>query len=71
MAKGITDKGSSSGITIYRSTYDKTQQNPVQEIIVDLSDDLKALAQIQNMARVNDLVVVRSMLGYQPKEFIL
>ena len=71
MAKGITDKGSSSGITIYRSTYDKTQQNPVQEIIVDLSDGLKSLSTNQNISlKVNDLVVVRSMLGYQPKEFV-
>jgi protein involved in polysaccharide export with SLBB domain len=71
MAKGITDKGSNSGITIYRSTYDKTQQNPVEEIMVDLSDGLKSLNTSQNVSlEVNDLVVVRSMLGYQSKEFV-
>ena len=71
MAKGITDKGSISGITIYRSTYDKTQQNPVEEIMVDLSDGLKSLNTSQNVSlEVNDLVVVRSMLGYQSKEFV-
>ena len=71
MAKGITDKGSISGITIYRSTYDKTQQKPVEEIMVDLSDGLKSLNTSQNVSlEVNDLVVVRSMLGYQSKEFV-
>ena len=71
MAKGITDKGSISGITIYRSTYDKTQQNPVEEIMVELSDGLKSLNTSQNVSlEVNDLVVVRSMLGYQSKEYV-
>tara|TARA_B100001175_G_scaffold1237_1_gene1081 strand:+ start:2253 stop:4670 length:2418 start_codon:yes stop_codon:yes gene_type:complete len=71
MAKGITDKGSSNGITIYRSTYDSTQKNPVNQILVDLSEGLKSLKSDQNIKlRVNDLVVVRSKLGYQLKEYV-
>ena len=71
MAKGVTDKGSFKGITVYRSSYDSTQKNPVNEILINLSDGLKSLSSDQNIKlNVNDLVVVRSKLGYQPKEYV-
>ena len=71
MSKGITDSGSTSGITIYRSTYDTTQKSPVETITLNLNEDFTKLDEIQNVElKVNDLVVVRSKLGYQPKEFV-
>ncbi len=71
MAKGITDRGSNKGITIYRSTFDSTQKNPVKEISFDLSESLKNTSIDQNIKLLaNDLVVVRSKLGYQAKEFV-
>ena len=71
MAKGITDKGSNKGITIYRSTFDSTQKKPVEEILFDLSDNLEYLDTNQSInLQVNDLIVVRSKLGYQVKEFV-
>ncbi len=71
MAKGITDSGSNSGITVYRSTYDETQRSPVQTISVSLNADFAKLDEIQNTElKVNDLVVIRSKLGYQSKEFV-
>tara|TARA_Y100000766_G_scaffold217325_1_gene189220 strand:+ start:2215 stop:4632 length:2418 start_codon:yes stop_codon:yes gene_type:complete len=71
MAKGITDSGSSTGITIYRSTYDETQRSPVETLVVNLNEDFTKLDEIQNTElKVNDLVVVRSKLGYQSKEFV-
>ena len=71
MAKGITNKGSISGVTIYRSTYDENQQNPVETINVDLNKNFANLSTNQNIKlRVNDLVVVRSKFGYSPKEFV-
>ena len=71
MAKGITDKGSNKGITIYRSTFDSTQENPIEEFSFDLSDNLEFLDASQNLKlQPNDLIVVRSKLGYQEKEFV-
>ena len=71
MAKGITDKGSTAGVTIYRSTYDKSQKNPVETINIDLGENFTDLSSNQNIKlKVNDLVVVRSKLGYQSKEFV-
>ena len=71
MAKGIKDKGSNKGIIIYRSTYDDSQKNPVEEISIDFSENYVGLDSNQNIElKVNDLVVVRSKLGYQPKEFV-
>ena len=32
MSKGITEKGSYEDITVYRSTYDENQLNPVETI---------------------------------------
>lgn len=71
MAKGVTDKGSVNGVTIYRSTYDKNQINPVETFYVDLDESFKNLQSDKNIKlKVNDLVVVRSKLGYQSKEYI-
>tara|TARA_B100001059_G_scaffold109191_1_gene109017 strand:+ start:1298 stop:3718 length:2421 start_codon:yes stop_codon:yes gene_type:complete len=71
MAKGITDKGSNKGITIYRSTYDSTQKIPVEEFSFDLSGNLEFLDTSQTIKlQPNDLIVVRSKLGYQEKEFV-
>ena len=71
MAKGIKDSGSSSGIVIYRSTYDETQKSPVEAIAVNLNENIFKLNKNQNTElMVNDLVVVRSKLGYQPKEYV-
>ncbi len=72
MSGGITEKGSYDGIAVYRSTYDETQQNPVETISVSLDKGFGNLISDQNIELLeNDLVVVRSKLGYQPKEFVL
>ncbi len=71
MSKGITDRGASSGIIIYRSTYDETQKLPVEAITINLNENIFQLEKNQNTElMVNDLVVVRSKLGYQPKEYV-
>lgn len=71
MAKGITDSGASNGIVIYRSTYDETQKSPVEAITVNLNENIFQLNKNQNIKLlVNDLVVVRSKLGYQSKEYV-
>ncbi len=71
MAKGLTDSGDSSGIVIYRSTYDETQKSPVEAIPVSLNENIFQLNKNQNIElMVNDLVVVRSKLGYQSKEYV-
>ena len=71
MSSGVTEKGSLEDITIYRSTYDKTQLNPVETINVSLNEGYSNLSSDQNIELLeNDLVVIRSKLGYQPKEFV-
>ena len=71
MAKGIKDSGASNGIVIYRSTYDETQKSPVEAITVNLNENIFKLNKNQNTElMVNDLVVVRSKLGYQSKEYV-
>ncbi len=71
MSSGVTEKGSYEDITIYRSTYDETQLNPVETIRVSLNEGFINLSSDQNIKLVeNDLVVIRSKLGYQPKEFV-
>jgi len=71
MSNGITEKGSYEDITIYRSTYDKTQLNPVETITVSLNEGYGNLNSDQNIELLeNDLVVIRAKLGYQPKEFV-
>jgi len=72
MAKGITQKGSNKDIIIYRSTYDKTQQKPVELINLSLNDDYRNLDSDENiMLEVNDNVIVRSKQGFKEKEFVL
>tara|TARA_B100001175_G_scaffold254177_1_gene221864 strand:+ start:2282 stop:4702 length:2421 start_codon:yes stop_codon:yes gene_type:complete len=71
MSNGITNRGASSGIIIYRSTYDETQKLPVEAITINLNENIFQLDKNQNTElMVNDLVVVRSKLGYQPKEYV-
>ena len=71
MSNGVTEKGSFEDITIYRSTYDKTQVNPVETINISLNEGYSNLISDQNIELLeNDLVVIRSKLGYQPKEFV-
>jgi len=71
MSSGVTEKGSFENITIYRSTYDETQLNPVETINVSLNEGYRNLSSDQNIELLeNDLVVIRSKLGYQPKEFV-
>jgi len=72
MSKGVTEKGSYEDVTVYRSTYDKTQLKPVETINISLNEGYSNLISDQNIELFeNDLVVVRSKLGYQPKEFVL
>ena len=72
MAKGITQQGSNKNIMVYRSTYDKTQQNPVELISVSLNDDYVNLDSNQNIKlEVNDNIIIRSKPGYKKKEFVL
>jgi len=71
MSSGVTEKGSFEDITVYRSTYDETQLNPVETINVSLNEGYSNLSSDQNIELLeNDLVVIRSKLGYQPKEFV-
>ena len=71
MSGGINDNGSNNAITIYRSTYDETMQNPVETIIVDLNDQYDNLSSSQNIKlKKNDLIIIRSKAGYQPVEFV-
>ena len=71
MSGGATEKGSLEGITIYRSTYDKTQLKPVETISISLNEGYSNLSSDQNIELLeNDLVIIRSKLGYQPKEFV-
>ena len=71
MSKGLTEKGSYDDINIYRSTYDKSQLNPVETFTTSLNDGYSNLSSKDNIELLeNDLVVVRSKLGYQVKEFV-
>ena len=71
MSKGLTEKGSYDDINIYRSTYDKSQLNPVETFTTSLNDGYSNLSSKNNIELFeNDLVVVRSKLGYQVKEFV-
>tara|TARA_B100001769_G_scaffold84874_1_gene64660 strand:- start:1971 stop:4397 length:2427 start_codon:yes stop_codon:yes gene_type:complete len=72
MAKGVTQKGSTKDIIVYRSTYDKSQKNPVEVINVSLNDDFRNLDSSKNiMLEVNDNIIVRSKQGYKEKDFVL
>ena len=71
MSKGLTEKGSYDDINIYRSTYDKSQLNPVETFTTSLNDGYSNLSSKDNIELLeNDLVVIRSKLGYQVKEFV-
>ena len=71
MSGGVNDKGSNNAITVYRSTYDETMQNPIETIIVDLNDEYDNLSSSQNIKlKKNDLIIVRSKAGYQSVEFV-
>ena len=71
MSNGVTEKGSFENIAVYRSTYDKTQLNPVETINLSLNKGYNSLTSDQNIELLeNDLVIIRSKLGYQPKEFV-
>ena len=71
ISKGVTLKGDLKNISIYRSTYDESRQNPVQNFKVSLDSDFSKINSINNIKlKENDLVVVRERLGYQDKEFV-
>ena len=71
VSKGVTLKGDLKNISIYRSTYDESRQNPVQTLKVSLDSDFSKIDSINNIKlEENDLVVVREKLGYQDKEFV-
>ncbi len=71
MSNGLTEKASYNDISIYRSTYDESQLSPVKTILVSLNEGYGNLNSEQNIKLLeNDLVVVRSKLGYQPKEYV-
>ena len=71
MSSGVTEKGSYEDVTVYRSTYDKTQVKPVETINISFNEGYSNLISDQNIELLeNDLVVIRSKLGYQPKEFV-
>ena len=71
MSKGFNDNSSNNGITIYRSTYDESKQNPIETIIVSLNEEYNNLSSDQNIELTkNDLVVVRPKAGYQSIEFV-
>jgi protein involved in polysaccharide export with SLBB domain len=71
MSGGVNDKGSNNAITVYRSTYDETMQNPVETITVDLNDEYDNLSSSQNIELYkNDLIIVRTKAGYQSVGFV-
>ena len=71
VSKGVTLKGDLKNISIYRSTYDESRQNPVQTLKISLDSDFSKIDSINNIKlEENDLVVVREKLGYQDKEFV-
>ena len=71
VSKGATSKGDLKNISIYRSTYDVSRQNPVQTINISLDSDLSKIDNVNNIKlKKNDLVVIREKLGYQEKEFV-
>ena len=71
VSKGITLSGDLNNISVYRSTYDVTRQNPVETIKVSLNSNLSNLDDINNIKlQENDLVVVRKKLGFQEKEYV-
>ena len=72
ISKGVTLKGDLKNISIYRSTYDESRQNPVQTFKVSLDSDFSKIDNTNNIKlEENDLVVVREKLGYQDKEFVI
>ena len=72
ISKGVTLKGDLKNISIYRSTYDESRQNPVQTFKVSLDTDFSKIDNTNNIKlEENDLVVVREKLGYQDKEFVI
>ena len=71
VSKGVTLKGDLKNISIYRSTYDESRQNPVQTLKISLDSDFSKIVSSNNIKlEENDLVVVREKLGYQDKEFV-
>ena len=71
MAKGLNESASLDGISIYRSTYDEFQQNPVEVFEISLNNGFEDLNSDQNFKlKTNDLVVIRSKGGYQEKEYV-
>ncbi len=71
VSKGVTLKGDLKNISIYRSTYDDSRQNPVQTFKVSLDSDFSKINSTNNIKlEENDLVVLREKLGYQDKEFV-
>ena len=71
LSKGLTAKGDFKNISIYRSTYDDSRQNPVEVLYSSLDNDLSKIDSTNNiLLKENDLVVVREKLGYQEKEFV-
>ena len=71
ISKGVTLNGDLKNISIYRSTYDESRQNPVQTLKVSLDTDFSKINNDNNIKlEENDLVVIREKLGYQNKEFV-
>ncbi len=71
ISKGVTLKGDLKNISVYRSTYDESRQNPVQTLKVSLDSDFSKIDSTANIKlKENDLVVVREKLGFQEKEFV-
>ena len=71
VSKGITNKGDLNNISIYRSTYDETRQNPVEILNVSLNTNLSKIDSTNNIVlQEDDLVVIRQKTGYEEKEFV-
>lgn len=72
IAKGVTLRADLSNIEVYRSTYDKTRQAPVEGIKVSLkSSDLSNIEGENNIKlKEDDLVIIRQKEGVQEKEFV-
>ena len=72
IADGVTLDADLSNIEVYRSTYDKTRQEPVKGIKVNLNTaDFSNIDPENNLALAeDDLVIIRKKEGVQEKEFV-
>ncbi len=72
IAKGLTIEADLKNIEVYRSTFDKSRQNPVVSINVNLNNETLNNIESENniFLKEDDLVIIRKKEGIQAKEFV-